>query len=267
MTTSDNFLRPFWRYYGGKWRAAPRYPAPEFDTLIEPFAGAAGYSLRYPDRNVVLIEKYEVIHGIWKWLIRVSAEEVLAIPEVDSTDDLPGWVHPAARCLVGFCLNDATTSPSKTLSAGKKRNRANGKKTEGWSAERRTRVAEQVGRIRHWDIRLGDYTTAPRTRATYFVDPPYSGSAGRCYIHDDVDFAALSGWCRRQRGQIIVCENAGADWLPFRPFATFRPSLVNKAGSEEVIWTGGGGLEPALADNADARERFDAALGRGDDDI
>jgi hypothetical protein len=32
-------LRPFWRYYGGKWRAAPRYPAPRYDTIIEPFAG------------------------------------------------------------------------------------------------------------------------------------------------------------------------------------------------------------------------------------
>jgi hypothetical protein len=34
-------LRPFWRYYGGKWRAAPRYPRPTHDTIIEPFAGAA----------------------------------------------------------------------------------------------------------------------------------------------------------------------------------------------------------------------------------
>jgi len=42
-------LRPFWRYYGGKWRAAPSYPSPRCETIIEPFAGAAGYSLRYPD--------------------------------------------------------------------------------------------------------------------------------------------------------------------------------------------------------------------------
>lgn len=39
-------LKPFWRYYGGKYRAAPRYPVPLHRTIVEPFAGAAGYSLR-----------------------------------------------------------------------------------------------------------------------------------------------------------------------------------------------------------------------------
>lgn len=32
-------LKPFWRYYGGKWRAAPSYPAPLHNTIVEPFAG------------------------------------------------------------------------------------------------------------------------------------------------------------------------------------------------------------------------------------
>ena len=82
-------LKPFWQYYGGKWRAAPRYPAPRFDTIVEPFAGAAGYSCRYPDRKVVLVDKYPVIAGMWRYLIRVSAAEVRRIPEVDSVNDLP----------------------------------------------------------------------------------------------------------------------------------------------------------------------------------
>jgi len=34
-------LRPFWCYFGGKWRAAPHYPAPMHPTIVEPFAGAA----------------------------------------------------------------------------------------------------------------------------------------------------------------------------------------------------------------------------------
>jgi len=33
-------LKPFWQYYGGKWRAAPHYPKPRHDTIVEPFAGA-----------------------------------------------------------------------------------------------------------------------------------------------------------------------------------------------------------------------------------
>ena len=33
-------LRPFFSYYGGKWRSAVKhYPAPEFDQIVEPFAG------------------------------------------------------------------------------------------------------------------------------------------------------------------------------------------------------------------------------------
>jgi len=47
-------LRPFWRYYGGKFRAAPRYPTPTHKTIVEPFAGAAGYSLRVDDLRVHL---------------------------------------------------------------------------------------------------------------------------------------------------------------------------------------------------------------------
>jgi site-specific DNA-adenine methylase len=50
-------LKPFFCYYGGKWRAAPHYPAPEHDRIIEPFAGAAGYSMRYPQKRVALYEK------------------------------------------------------------------------------------------------------------------------------------------------------------------------------------------------------------------
>ena len=66
-------LRPFWCYFGGKWRAAPHYPAPIHSTIVEPFAGAAGYSTRYPDRQVVLIDKDPVIVGLWRYLTRARA--------------------------------------------------------------------------------------------------------------------------------------------------------------------------------------------------
>lgn len=51
-------MRPFFGYYGGKWRdAVKNYPAPEHAVIVEPFAGSAGYALRYPDRKVVLCER------------------------------------------------------------------------------------------------------------------------------------------------------------------------------------------------------------------
>lgn len=46
-----NKLKPFFTYFGGKYRIAPRYPKPQYNTIIEPFAGSAGYSLRYPERE------------------------------------------------------------------------------------------------------------------------------------------------------------------------------------------------------------------------
>lgn len=229
-------LKPFWRYYGGKYRAAPRYPKPTHARIIEPFAGAAGYSLRYPDLDITLVDAYPVVAGIWRYLIAVPAIEIRRIPEVEAVADLPAWVPQEARWLVGFWMNAATVSPRTVLSAGRKRLRAMGRRFEGWTTATRERIASQVERIRHWRIVEGDYTQAPDIEATWFVDPPYSNRAGSYYVHAALDFEALGSWARARRGQAIVCENEGATWLPFRPFATLKAG-VNGTGSREVIWT------------------------------
>jgi hypothetical protein len=104
-------LKPFWRYYGGKWRAAPSYPTPVHSTIIEPFAGAAGYALHYPERDVVLVDCYRVVTEIWRWLIGATPDEVRALPLADSVDDLPAWSPLGARYLIGFAMNAATSSP------------------------------------------------------------------------------------------------------------------------------------------------------------
>lgn len=230
-------LRPFWRYYGGKWRTAPTYPAPAHSTIVEPFAGAAGYSLRYPDRNVILVDRYAVIAEIWRYLIRVPAREVLAIPEVDDVGDLPGWVPEAARWLIGFTLNSAVTSPRNRLSSGKSKLRSSGRKFEGWTSATRDRVASQVDRIRHWRVIEGDYTAAPAVVATWFVDPPYRGTSGSHYVHGSslIDYEALGEWCQTRRGHVVVCESAGADWLPFRGHGVTRG--IGASLSQEAIWT------------------------------
>src|SRR5690348_5384455 len=58
-------LMPFFSFYGGKWRAAPKYPAPLYDTIIEPFAGSAGYAVRHYEKRVLLCEKDPVIAALW----------------------------------------------------------------------------------------------------------------------------------------------------------------------------------------------------------
>ncbi len=208
------------------------YPQPKHGTLIEPFAGSAGYALRYPDHKVILVEKYDVIAEIWRFLTHASSAEILAIPIVEHVDDLPSGIPAGARNLVRFCFGAALAMPINKTSAGVRENRKWTDKNAGWSLGQRTRIARQVERIRHWQIIEGDYSLAPiRDDATYFIDPPYNNIAGRKYkaapkgSQDDLDlwYANLGQWCQSLPGQVIVCENAGATWLPCDPSRSYRP--------------------------------------------
>jgi hypothetical protein len=232
-------LRPFWRYFGAKWRAVSqgRYPQPLRDTIVEPFAGAAGYALHWPERNVILVERYHVVAEIWRWLIGASATEVRSVPLVDDVDDLPSTVAQGARWLVGFSMNAATTTPRKAISRSARLLRdSGGRKFYGWTDALRERVAMQVDRIRHWQIIEDDYTAAPDVEATWFVDPPYQ-TPGHSYPHGpaSINYAKLADWCRARRGQPIVCEQPGAGWLPFRRMPPAKSGPRTQL-AEEAVW-------------------------------
>jgi hypothetical protein len=228
----------FWGYYGSKFKHARRYPRPEYDTIVEPFAGSAGYSMHYPHLCVILVEKYPVVAEVWRYLIRTPSAEILRIPSpVWHIDELPGWVPEGARYLVGFCLGDASALPRKRAStwARQKYYYSRHEKGYGWTNQRKLRIAAQVNRVRHWKIIEGDYSQAPDIEATWFVDPPYNNRAGTQYVHSEVDYDVLAAFARSRRGQVIVCENEGADWLPFRPY--FKGTSNTNKGSFEAIWT------------------------------
>ena len=241
-------LRPFWRYYGGKWRDAPSYPPPRHGTIVEPFAGAAGYSCRYPDRDVILVDASPVIAGIWEWLISATRDDVLSIgdiPEGGTVHDLDA--PQAAKWLAGFWMQEGAAEPGATPGPWASRGGS-----RSWSLPIRQRIAAQVDAIRHWRILCGPYTVAPDEMATWFVDPPYSTDAGARYPVQGAlrnkrrgpalqeSFADLGAWCRSRRGQVIVCEQVGADWLPFRPHGVRHVALGShkpKRTSHEAIWT------------------------------
>lgn len=229
-------LRPFFGYFGGKWRDALRnYPAPHHDIIVEPFAGSAGYALRYHSKRVVLCEIDPTIAGIWDYLVRVSTQEVLAIPDVPiggTVDDL--HVPSEARALVGMWLNRGVARPRKSPS---KWMRDGVRPGSFWGERVRQTIASQVDHIRHWEIHNCNYEMAPISdEATWFIDPPYVG-AGHHYKHgvSAIDFDKLAMWCSTRPGQAIVCENEGADWLPFRHLGSFKTTRSGRQ-SKEVYW-------------------------------
>ena len=97
-----------------------------------------------------------------------------------------------------------------------------------------------MDRIKHWKVFNESYLFAKNLEATWFIDPPYqrSGVHYRCGAKD-IDFSELATWCRLRLGQVLVCEQAGADWLPFQPFlvAQGAGSQGRKAKSYEMLWT------------------------------
>jgi site-specific DNA-adenine methylase len=236
-------LRPFFGFYGGKWRDTPKhYPAPEYDTIVEPFAGSAGYSVRFAGHRIILGEKDPIIYGVWKYLISASTREILAIPDLSpgqSVADLP--VCEEARWLVGLWLNRGASRPRTGPSAWMRDGIRPG---SFWGARVRQTIASQIERIRHWKVFNCSYEELPFSEeATWFVDPPYQNQ-GRHYRYgaEGIDFAALATWCRTRSGQVIVCESNGADWLPFSPLNDVKTTRRNLR-SVEVIWTQDGKRE------------------------
>lgn len=233
-------LRPFFTFYGGKWRAAKLYPPPAQQIVVEPFAGSAGYSLRYPHKDVVLVEKDPVIAATWRYLIAATPKEIRSIPDIQpgqTVDDLP--ISDGAKLLVGWWCNKGSNGPRKSLSMWSK-----GKPSQFWGSAMRERVASQVSHIKHWHIIEGGYDSAPDIKATWFVDPPYQ-NAGKCYRFGSsaIDFNALGVWCKSRQGRVVVCENEGADWLPFKTLAAIKSNQANnkqkRTTSAEVIYTQG----------------------------
>ena len=226
-------LRPFFSFYGSKWRAAPRYPAPTHDVIVEPFAGSAGYSLRYPERQVRLYDVDPAIVGVWDYLIHAPEAEIRALPvEVVHVADLD--IPQEARWLIGFWLNKGAATPRLSPSSWM---RAGTHARSYWGEEIRSRIAAQVSAIRHWTVAHGSYESTPDVEATWFVDPPDQAPGGRHYRHYAVDVEVLGEWCRTRRGQVIACEQEGADWLPFEPFGAMKVSpSYGERHSQEVVW-------------------------------
>ncbi len=245
-------MRPFFKFYGGKWRLAPRYPKPSGVVVVEPFAGSAGYSVRNDVEVAILVERDPIIAETWRYLIGAKPSEIMALPDLEpgqTTDDLVD-LPPGARHLIGWWLNSGVARPCKTpgkwmreVLAGKY---PSNKKNVFWGPSIRARIADQLEGIRKWQIVEGDWSEAPEdldrtwfTNVTWFVDPPYVGKSGRHYARSAVDYEELGEWCRTRPGLVIACEGAGADWLPFEYLAVGKSNSSSGVArrSVEMVWT------------------------------
>jgi hypothetical protein len=192
-------------YYGSKSKIVDYYPPPKHKRIIEPFAGSARYSLKYWQNDVLLVDKYPVIIGIWKWLQECSKNDILKLPILKAGDKIN---RDDFDCIeqanfYGFIISAATRNPKLTVSPF----------GENKIESELQRIAEDLHKIKHWEINGGEHYVKSNKQ---------------------IDFSKLSEWCISRNGQVIVCENTKADWMPFKPMIDMS-GAVHK--TTEAIWS------------------------------
>lgn len=214
------------KYFGSKHRLAPTYQAPRYDTIVEPFAGAAAYAMYWmqqrSDLRAVLFDIDPVVVEMWQVLLGMDPEVLWHYPVPEAGTRTTDPIYKAA------CAGDNGWNV-----------RGGEYQVTGWMADGfvhiRRRMAHTLALVRgRVTVELADYTTAPDLEATWFIDPPYQREGHRYAVGNDLDFAALGAWSRSRRGQVIVCETYGADWMDFEPHVTNQ--TVSTSSSVEAVW-------------------------------
>ena len=103
-----------------------------------------------------------------------------------------------------------------------------------WEISRRV-MSENVHKVKHWKLIAGDFTDAPDTEATWFIDPPYKDAPGDGYAFgsSQMDYSKLSNWIHARRGQLICCEGQYGDYLPFTELLNM-PGVAGKISIERI---------------------------------
>ena len=235
-------IGPLFKWFGSKWQSAKHYPVPEHSRIFEPFAGGAGYSLNYCDRQVTLEEKDPNLLALWFWLINEATEATIRAIPVGlpvGTDIHKLELSTGQALLLKHWQRTNNVGDCTTISPW-------GDKPGQWTESTRSRVAEQHQAVRHWQI-LGVTTYAVEYPATVFVDPPYQYNYRYRASLPEISYTTLGARCRQlvDHGcQVIVCEALGKNgerpaWLPFRDShssVTSRRKETQSHHSREMIW-------------------------------
>ena len=161
---------PLFKWFGSKWLSSRLLPPPEYDQIVEPFAGSAGYSLRYHAHEVTIAERDPHLFELWVWLIKKATER--AIREIpigvkEGTDIRKLGLSKGQALLLKTWQRTNNVGDCWTISPW-------GNKPGQWTANTRSRVASEFHCIRHWTVRDDAFSIlAPRVEATWLIDPPY----------------------------------------------------------------------------------------------
>jgi hypothetical protein len=166
-----------------------------------------------------------ITFGIWKWLINeATPESIRALPDLkigDKTSEFLHIIHAASK--MAFKYKTIKVTPVLE---------------RNWEISKRT-MAENLYKIKHWEIICGDYTCAPNIIATWFIDPPYKSSPGMGYRYgsDSIDYEFLAKWALERKGEVIFCEGEYGDYLPFRNLKELK-GVAGKSSSEKIFYNG-----------------------------
>lgn len=221
-------------YYGGKGRIALHYPPPAYPLVIEPFAGGGWYSVLWAERHrdcglpafrSILCDPNPVVVETWRWLIQdATAHDIASFEPYIPKTPMHRYVPEGKDYFYRWWGNRGSEKP---------RNYAG-----SFESMSKPRTIERLDLIKTWAIIRGSYECLQNVEATWYIDPPYQSDAkGSRYTHNSIDYDRLARWCRERRGQVIVCDREGANWLPFQPLAHATRQGQRNQKLKEAIWT------------------------------
>lgn len=209
-------------YYGTKKKLSKNYPKPSYGTIIEPFAGAAMYSL-FDDNwknEVILNDKYDKVFNAWNYLInKATLSDIKGLPKLTQglkLNDLN--LSEDEKDLLGFYANPSSAVPKKTVT----------KRGEiSWERHHKYLI-DNLHKVKHWKVYNKSYDELENIKGTWYIDPPYQ--FGGEYYHSStsnkhIDYDKLGKWSLSRQGEIIVCENDKSNWLPFIPLIELHGQL------------------------------------------
>jgi len=135
-----------WSYYGSKSKIVRLYPPPLYGKNIEPFAGMARYSLRYFDRDILLVDKDPTIVRLWHFLQSCTVSDIFGLPDLTYKQSIEDCdISEDEELLLGFMVARGAASPQKIVQ----------KFSDIYYGKRR--IARNLFKIKHWIIEMGDY--------------------------------------------------------------------------------------------------------------